>query len=196
VDFYVDGDDNIYDYYYYEYWIWLNDLLPALQEGKDVFDQIVAIDEMDLEAMDDATIEAISDMYNDYLNLSEEAKSLLDPEYVETLRDLAIQAVESYVDELPLTVEAFDDLFNDEETKDAAVTSLLNAWNAYQAMSDELKDGMDELQRAHLEAVYNRYLELSATQMDLSILALIIVHLSVGAYFAFKKRDVLIKIND
>jgi hypothetical protein len=329
VNFYVDGDEDIYDYYYYEYWIWLNDLLPALQEGKDVFDQIVlveafiqydeysyveienvpailemyeaflllseeaqnlldpeyvnwiyglalealvyevdlmlfdlsnteddgyalvlfenyndvlaaiakyealpegaldlldleaieyyeyllglqpyleegfdvyeaikAIDEMDLEAMDDATIEAISDMYNDYLNLSEEAKSLLDPEYVETLRNLAIQAVESYVDELPLTVEAFDDLFNDEETKDAAVTSLLNAWNAYQAMSDELKDGMDEVHRAHLEAVYNRYLELSATQLDLSILALIIVHLSVGAYFAFKKRDVLIKIND
>jgi alpha-tubulin suppressor-like RCC1 family protein len=328
-DFYVDGDDNIYDYSYYEYWIWLNDLLPALQEGKDVFDLIVlveafiqydeysyvelenvpailemyeaflllseeaqnlldpeyvnwiyglalealvyevdlmlfdlsntedegyalvlfenyndvlaaiakyealpedalelldleaieyyeyllglqpyleegfdvyeaikAIDEMDLEAMDDATIEAISDMYNDYLNLSEEAKSLLDPEYVETLRDLAIQAVESYIAELPLTVETFDDLFNDEETKDAAVTSLLNAWNAYQAMSDELKDGMDEVQRAHLEAVYNRYLELSATQLDLSILALIIVHLSVGAYFAFKKRDVLIKIND
>jgi hypothetical protein len=328
-DFYVDGDDNIYDYYYYEYWIWLNDLLPALQEGKDVFDLIVlveafiqydeysyvelenvpailemyeaflllseeaqnlldpeyvnwiyglalealvyevelmlfdlsntedegyalvlfenyndvlaaiakyealpedaldlldleaieyyeyllglqpyleegfdvyeaikAIDEMDLEAMDDATIEAISDMYNDYLNLSEEAKSLLDPEYVETLRDLAIQAVESYVDELPLTVEDFDELFNDEETKDATINSLLNAWNAYQAMSDELKDGMDEVQRAHLEALYNRYLESSGTQLDLSILALIIVHLSVGAYFAFKKRDVLIKIND
>jgi hypothetical protein len=48
----------------------------------DVYDQIVAIEAMDLEDLDDATIEAIAAMYEDYLALSEDAQNLLDSEYV------------------------------------------------------------------------------------------------------------------
>jgi hypothetical protein len=192
-DFYVDGDENYYDYYEYEYWIYLNELLPFLQEGKDVFNQIVTIEELDLDNLDATTIKAISDMYEDYLALSEDAQELLDPEYVQSLLSLIVEQVEGDIEELPGTVEDFDALFNDAETKEATINGLLGAWNKYQAMSDDLKEDMDPEARAHLETLYARYLELNKTSVDLWMVVLIIVHLSAGVYFAFKKRDILVK---
>jgi hypothetical protein len=182
-----------YDYNSYGYWIWLNDLLPYLQEGKDVYEDILAIEEMDLDNLSEETIEAISNMYEAYLALSEEAQELLDPDYVSWLVSLVLETVEGSIEELPGSVEDFDLLFNDAETKDATVNSLLGAWNQYQAMSDELKDEMDQEARAHLEALYARYLELTRPSVDLFMIGLILVHLSAGVYFAFKKRDVLVK---
>lgn len=175
---------------YYEY---LLSIKLALEEGLGVFDQIMDIENFDLENLDDTTIEAISNMYQDYLELSEEAQQLLDPEYVEWLVSLATSTVEGNVGELPATVEDFDALFNDAETKDATVASLLNAWRNYQAMSDEVKDMMDAEARAQLEAIYARYLELTRPTVDLIMIGLILVHLSAGVYFAFKKREVLVK---
>ncbi len=175
---------------YYEY---LLSIKLALEEGLDVYDQIMDIEALDLENLDDTTIEAISNMYQDYLELSEEAQELLDPEYVAWLVSLATSTVEGNVEELPATVEDFDALFNDEETKDATIASLLNAWRNYQAMSDEVKDMMDPEARAQLEALYARYLELTRPTVDLLMIGLILVHLSAGVYFAFKKREVLVK---
>jgi hypothetical protein len=193
-DFYVDGDENYYDYYTYEYWIYLNELLPFLQEGKDVFNQIVTIEELDLDNLDATTIKAISDMYEEYLALSEEAQDLIDSEYdVEWLLSLIIEQVEGDIETLPGTIEDFDALFNDAETKDATINELLGAWNKFQAMSDDLKDDMDPEARAHLEALYARYLELTRPSVDLVMIGLILVHLFAGVYFAFKKRDVLVK---
>jgi hypothetical protein len=175
---------------YYEYLLTIK--LP-LAEGLDVFNQIVDIEEMDLDNLDVTTIEAILDMYEDYLDLSEEAKNLIDPDYVEWLLSLIIEQVESDIETLPGTVEDFDALFNDEETKDATINGLLGAWNKYQAMSDDLKEDMDPEARAHLEALYARYLELTKPSVDLLMIGLILVHLSAGVYFAFKKKDVLVK---
>jgi hypothetical protein len=188
------GQENeFFSYDMYEYWIWLNDLLPHLVAGKPVYDQIVAIDDMDLDNLDATTIKAILDMYEDYLDLSEEAKNLIGPDYVEWLLSLIIEQVESDIETLPGTVEDFDALFNDAETKDASINGLLGAWNKYQAMSDELRDDLDPEARAHLEALYARYLELTKSSVDLLMIGLILVHLSAGVYFAFKKKDVLVK---
>jgi hypothetical protein len=187
-----DGDE-YYNYDTYEYWLFLSEILPYLEEGKDVFDQIMDIEDMDLDNLDVITIKAILDMYQDYLALSEDAQDLLDPEYVQWLVSLIVEQVESDIEELPSTVEDFDALFNDAETKTATVNSLLNAWNKYQAMSDELRDDMDPEARAHLEALYARYLELTRPSVDLVMIGLILVHLSAGVYFAFKKKDVLVK---
>jgi alpha-tubulin suppressor-like RCC1 family protein len=175
---------------YYEY---LMSIKLSLEEGLDVFDQIMDIEDMDLDNLDVTTIEAILDMYQDYLALSEDAQDLLNPDYVQWLLSLIIDQVEGDIEELPGTVEDFDALFNDAETKDTTVNSLLGAWNKYQAMSDDLKDDMDQEARAHLEALYARYLELNKTSVDLWMVGLIIVHLSAGVYFAFKKRDILVK---
>ena len=175
---------------YYEY---LLGIQPALEEGMDVYEDIVAIEAMDLDNLTEETIEAISSMYNAYLDLSEEAKNLLDPEYVEWLTSLVVDTVEGSIGELPGTVEDFDALFNDAETKEATVNGLLGAWNQYQAMSEELKDAMDPEARAHLEALYARYLALNRVTVDLWMIGLILVHLSAGVYFAFKKRDILVK---
>lgn len=128
------------------------------EESMDVYDQIVAIEAMDLEDLDDATIEAIAAMYEDFLALSEDAQNLLDPEYVSGLASLVLDTVEGNVETLPGTVEDFDTAFNNPETKEQTVNDLLNAWRQHRAM-----------------------------------IGLIIVHLIFGAYFAFKKRDVLLK---
>ncbi len=175
---------------YYEY---LVSIKEALAEGMDVYEDIIAIEAMDLDNLSEDTIEAISSMFNEYSDLSEEAKNLLDPEYVEWLTSLVLETVEDSIGELPGTVEDFDLLFNDAETKDATVNGLLGAWNQYQAMSDELKDAMDPEARAQLEALHARYLELTRPSMDLVMIGLILVHLSAGVYFAFKKRDILVK---
>jgi alpha-tubulin suppressor-like RCC1 family protein len=189
------GQENeFFSYDMYEYWIWLNDLLPHLVAGKPVYDQIVTIEELDLDNLDATTIKAISDMYEDYLALSEEAQDLIDSEYdVEWLLSLIIEQVEGDIETLPGTIEDFDALFNDAETKDATINELLGAWNKFQAMSDDLKDDMDPEARAHLEALYARYLELTRPSVDLVMIGLILVHLFAGVYFAFKKRDVLVK---
>ena len=175
---------------YYEY---LLGIKLSLAEGLDVFNQIMDIEDMDLDNLDVTTIEAILDMYQDYLALSEGAQDLLDPEYVQSLLSLIVEQVEGDIEELPGTVEDFDALFNDAETKEATINGLLGAWNKYQAMSDDLKEDMDPEARAHLEALYARYLELNKTSVDLWMVGLIIVHLSAGVYFAFKKRDILVK---
>jgi hypothetical protein len=60
-------------------------------------------------------------------------------------------------------------------------------------MSDQLKDEMDQDYRAQWEALYARYLELTRPQVDLAMIGLILVYLTAGAYFAFKKSDVLVK---
>ncbi len=176
-----------------EYYEYLMSIKLSLEEGLDVFNQIMDIEDMDLDNLDVTTIEAILDMYEDYLALSEEAQNLLDPEYVQWLLSLIVEQVESDIEELPSTVEDFDALFNDAETKEATINGLLGAWNKYQAMSDELRDDMDPEARAHLEALYARYLELTKSSVDLLMIGLILVHLSAGVYFAFKKKDVLVK---
>ena len=176
-----------------EYYEYLMSIKLSLEEGLDVFNQIMDIEDMDLDNLDVTTIEAISNMYEDYLALSEDAQELLDPEYVQWLLSLIIEQVESDIETLPGTVEDFDALFNDAETKDATINGLLGAWNKYQAMSDDLRDDMDPEARAHLEALYARYLELTRPSVDLLMIGLILVHLSAGVYFAFKKKDVLVK---
>lgn len=181
------GEDEIA---YYEY---LLSIQQALEEGLEVYEAIVAIEAMDLDNLTEETIEAISDMYQAYLALSEDTQELLDPDYVSWLISLVLETVEGSVEELPGTVEDFDALFNNAETKDATVNSLLGAWNQYQAMSDDLKAEMDQDARAHLEALYARYLELTRPSVDLLMIGLILVHLSAGVYFAFKKRDILVK---
>jgi hypothetical protein len=107
-----------------------------------------------------------------------------------------ISFVEDLVEDLLETVEDFEALFNDPETKEDLINDLLNAWNAYQSLSDELKDEMDPETRARLETLYARYLELSqpSSEVNLVMISLIIVHLAAGTYFAFKKRDVLVPI--
>ena len=92
-------------------------MIKKQEESMEIYDQIVAIEAMDLEDLDDATIEAIAAMCEDFLALSYDA-----------------------------------------QIKEQTVNDLLNAWREYRAM-----------------------------------IGLILVHLISGAYFAFKKRDVLVK---
>jgi alpha-tubulin suppressor-like RCC1 family protein len=180
-------DEDAIAYYYY-----LLDLKLLLEEGLDVYGQIREIEEMDLENLDDATIEAIGAMYANYLALSEEARALLDPDYVDFLTNLAVTFVQDKINELPGSIEDFESLFNDNETKAGAISNLLAAWNAYQALTPELRELLDPAYVAALEAIYARYLELLRPTVDLAMIGLIIVHLFAGAYFAFKKRDILV----
>jgi hypothetical protein len=172
-----------------EYYNYLLSIQDALEEGMDVYEDILAIESMDLNNLSEDTIEAISAMYAEFLLLSEEAQDLLD---VDSLVNLVIEQIEGLANDLPASIESFDELFNNAETKDATVSDLLESWNQYQAMSDELKDQMDQDARARLETLYARYLELTKPTVDLWMIGLILVHLSAGVYFAFKKRDLLV----
>ena len=176
---------------YYEYLLGLKE---HLEEGLDVYAQIVEIENFDFDDLSPEDIEAIGDMYQAYLALSPEAQQLLNPEYVDYLMSLTVEFVESNVSNLPETLEDFEATFNDLETKDQTIANLLAAWNAYQAMSEEMKELMDPEQRAHLEALYARYQELIKPNVDLGMIGLIILHLLAGTYFAFKKRDLLVPI--
>ena len=176
---------------YYEYLLGLKEYL---EEGLDVYAQIIEIENFDFDDLSPEDIEAIGDMYQAYLALSPEAQQLLDPEYVDYLMSLTVEFVESNVSNLPETLEDFEAAFNDPETKDQTIADLLAAWNAYQAMSEEMKELMDPEQRAHLEALYARYQELIKPNVDLGMIGLIILHLLAGTYFAFKKRDLLVPI--
>lgn len=177
-----------------EYYEYLLSIKLALQEGLEVYEQIVDIEGFDYEDLTDEQLAAISKMYNDYLALSEDAQALLDPEYVEYLAYVAVNFVQGRINNLPSSVQEFEDLFNDEETKQAAIDDLLAAWSAYQALSPELRALVDADYAAHLQAMHARYLELIKPQVDLAMIGLILVHLAAGTYFAFKKRDVLVPI--
>jgi alpha-tubulin suppressor-like RCC1 family protein len=171
-----------------EYYAYLLSIKLALQEGLDVYEQIVDIDTYDVDNLTIEQLENISAMYTDYLALSEDAKDLLDPDYVDYLANLAVTYVQNIIDNLPEDVESFEALFNDDTTKQTAIDELLAAWAAYQALSPELKDLVDVDTVAALEAIHARYLELLEPAFDLSLLGLILVHLSAGAYFVIRKH--------
>jgi alpha-tubulin suppressor-like RCC1 family protein len=172
------------------YYAYLNGLKTDLQAGLGVFNQIVTIEDLDLDNPSPATLTAISNMINDFNSLTPAQQALLAP-YVNDLRAIALGRVSGLINVLPADVESFEAAFNDPETKDAAVTNLLAAWEHYNALSDELKAQLDPLEVARLQALHARYLELLRPAMDLLMLGLIIVHLLSFTYFAFKKRDVL-----
>jgi len=172
------------------YYAYLNGLKADLEAGLGVFNQIVTIEGLDLDNPSPATLTAISDMIDDFNSLTPAQQALLAP-YVNDLKALALGRVSGLIDVLPADVESFEAAFNDPETKDAAVTNLLAAWEHYNALSDELKAQLDPLEVARLQALHARYLELIRPAMDLLMLGLIIVHLLSFTYFAFKKRDVL-----
>jgi hypothetical protein len=181
---YVDSDA-------FEYYEYLLSIKLPLAEALDVFNQIKAIESLDLENLDDETIETISDMYVDYLALSEEAKSLLDPEYVDWLVSLVVDNIENSINGIADSLEEFDALYNDEETREALVSSLLNAYNSYNDAPDEIKDLIDLETREQLESMYARYLELSKPKADIGMIGLILIHLIAGTYFAYKKREAI-----
>jgi hypothetical protein len=91
-----DEDDEYYWYESYEYWIYLSELLPYLQEAKPVFDDWQAIESaLDYDEFEDIELDresalAILAMYEDYSDLSEDAQSTLDDERINYLYELAL----------------------------------------------------------------------------------------------------------
>jgi alpha-tubulin suppressor-like RCC1 family protein len=189
-------DEDGYWYWLYEYYLYLSDLKPLLEEGLDVYNQIMEIEEFDFDNLTTDDVLAISNMYTDYLALSEEVKELLDPEYVAYLASIAVLNVQNNLENLPEDLETFETLFADPETKDEAIEDLLNAWNYYQSLSDELKAQLDPDYVANLQAMYARYLQLiqPTSVVNFAMLSILIVHLVSGTYFAFKKRDLLTEV--
>jgi hypothetical protein len=172
----------------------LLDLKALLEEGLDVYEQLTNIFDFDFDNLSPEDIAAIVNMVNDYDALSEEARELLDPETIAYYVSLTLEFIEDLVEDLPESIEDFEALFNDPETKDDVEDALLDAWASYQSLSPELKDQLDPEARAQLEALYARYQELlrPTSNVNLMIIGLLIIHLSAGAYFAFKKRDDII----
>jgi hypothetical protein len=174
-----------------EYYAYLLSIKLPLAEGLDVFNQIEEIEGLDLDNLNDETIEAISDMYVDYLALSEEAKSLLDPEYVDYLVSLVTDHVENSVNSIADSIEEFDTLYNDEDIREDLVSNLLDAYNTYNDLPEDVKDLIDIETREQLEAFHARYLVLSQPKSDIGMIGLILVHLTAGAYFVYKKRKII-----
>jgi hypothetical protein len=174
-----------------EYYAYLLSIKLPMEEGLDVFNQIEEIDALDLDNLNDETIEAISDMYVDYLALSEEAKSLLDPEYVDYLVSLVTDHVENSVNSIADSIEEFDTLYNDEDIREDLVSNLLDAYNTYNDLPEDVKDLIDIETREQLEAFHARYLVLSQPKSDIGMIGLILVHLTAGAYFVYKKRKII-----
>jgi hypothetical protein len=130
-------------------------------------------------------------MYVDYLALSEEAKSLLDPEYVDYLVSLVTDHVENSVNSIADSIEEFDTLYNDEDIREDLVSNLLDAYNTYNDLPEDIKDLIDIETREQLEAFHARYLVLSQPKSDIGMIGLILVHLTAGAYFVYKKRKII-----
>jgi alpha-tubulin suppressor-like RCC1 family protein len=107
---YYDEDYEEYWYWTYDYYLYLKDLQPLLTEGLAVYNQIVAIEATDLDGdLTDAQMAAITKMYTDYLALSEAARDLLDPEYVDWLNSLVLEALANRTTNLLLDIEAIED---------------------------------------------------------------------------------------
>ena len=96
-DFFTEYDDYYEEYYYsaYEYWIYLNSLVPFIEEGEDVYftfrdliDGLVYEDEYPV--LDEDLAFAILANYQAYLDLSEDAQYLLDGYYYEFLFEEAV----------------------------------------------------------------------------------------------------------
>ncbi len=150
------GQENeFFEYEMYEYWMYLNEILPALQEGKPVYDQIVVIENL-IEYDDDYAYVELEDvavilaMYEDFLALSEDAQDLIDPEYAYWLYSLALEA---------LANQAYDELGNiydieDEFGTDGLLTNLddVNAALAiYEALPADALALLDEEAQAYYD---------------------------------------------
>jgi hypothetical protein len=120
---------------------------------------------------------------------------LLDPEYVDWLVSLVTDQTENSINSIADSIEEFDELYNDESTREDLIANLLNAYNSYNDLADEVKDLIDLETREKLEAFYARYLELSKPKADFAMIGLILVHLTAGIYFAYKnaKYSVLLQ---
>jgi hypothetical protein len=179
---------------YPEYVYFIYDL--ALQALANNVNAMVATIE-DGEVIDINDLQAVLDAIAAYNALPEDAKEYAEEAYQRLLGLLNVirQSVENTVDALP-SLEEFADLYNNPDTREQAVNDLLAAKEAYDALTDEQKEDFDPELKAKLDALLSLYAELQRPDVDFGMIFLILVHLSAGAYFAFKKRDTLISVGN
>ena len=151
----------------------------------------------DDEVIDINDLQAVLDAIAAYNALPDDAKEYAEEAYQRLLGLLNVirESVENTVDELP-SLEDFTELYNNPDTREQAVNDLLAAKEAYDALTDEQKEAFDPELKAKLDALLNLYAELQRPDVDFGMIFLILVHLSAGAYFAFKKRDTLISVGN
>jgi hypothetical protein len=165
----MNGQENeFFEYEMYEYWIYLNEILPDLQEGKPVYDQIVVIEDLIKDDEGESYVEledvaAILAMYEDFLALSDDAKDLLDSEFVYSIYLLALEA---------LANQAYDELGNiylieDEFGTDGLLTNLDDV-NAALAIYEALPADALELLDVETQAYYDYLKGLQAALTEAS----------------------------
>ncbi len=136
-----DEDGEYYWYDGYEYWIYLSELLPYLQEAKPVFDAWQDV-ELNLEyddseeiVMDRESALAILAMYENFSALSEDAQYTLDDERISYLYELALSFL---VDEVE---NALYDVWNlEEEFGTDGLFDNLDDVNAALALYEDLPE--------------------------------------------------------
>jgi hypothetical protein len=163
---------------YYEY---LKGLQAALTEALPVYDRIQ--DLKDIEEVENDDIEAILDAIEAYNDLSQDAKDLLDGQF---LLNLLPQAARLAIDNLP----PVDELTLDDE---AAVEQ---ARRAYNLLSPSQQAALGNDYSARLQAAEARIIELKQFNWAafLTTMGVLLVHLAAGAYFVFLNRKALAKL--
>jgi alpha-tubulin suppressor-like RCC1 family protein len=148
--FEIYDEEKDYDYYSYEYWLHLKDLLPLLVEGKPVFDLFVAIEDGDIINYDDGyyyvdvkDAKQIIDMYNAFALLSEDAQDLLDIETISWYYELALEALAYEVEENLWNIE---DIEYDEGYYGlfANYNDVLAALTSFEALPEDALEYLDD----------------------------------------------------
>ena len=158
-----DEDDELYEYELYEYWIYLSELLPYLQEAKPVFDDWQAIESaLDYDEFEDIELDresalAILAMYEDYSDLSEDAQSTLDDERINYLYELALSFLIDEVEDALYNVKDIED-----ESGYNGLLENLDDVNAALALYDNLPEDLLELMDSDSVQYYEYLKDLQA----------------------------------
>ena len=154
-----DEDGEYYWYESYEYWIYLSELLPYLQEAKPVFDDWIVIeaalkyDEFEDIVLDSESALAILAMYKDYSDLSEDAQYTLDDERINYLYELALSFLVDEVEDALYNVWDIED----ESGYDGLLENLEDV-NAALALYDNLPEDLLEFMDSDA-VLYYEYLK-------------------------------------
>lgn len=159
-----------------EYYMYLKSLQAALIEAQPVYVLINELPE-DTEELTASEIEDILEAVAAYNELSEDAQDLLDGQFLfELIEASTIQSIDS----LP---ELEDITLDDEE-------AVRNARAAYDLLTEDQKESLDESYLERLLAAEARILELQQGNLsDLLItFSILILHIGAAAFFVFKRR--------
>jgi hypothetical protein len=191
-----DEDGEYYWYESYEYWIYLSELLPYLQEAKPVFDDWIVIeaalkyDEFEAIVLDSESALAILAMYKDYSDLSEDAQYTLDDERINDLYELALSFLVNVAKQLIEALPLVEELTLDDES------DVELARRAYNLLTEDQQEALGEDYLLRLEAAEARIEALKQTAWGdiLTTFGVLLLHLAAAAYFVFLKRKDLAKL--